>query len=341
MEKLRWGIIGLGAVAYEFAKGFKNSDYAELLGIASKDKNKINKFKEDFVINKNYCFDNYEKLIENNDVDIIYIALPNAMHYEWIIKCLKKRKKVLVEKPATMNSEQIKDIKKNFARENFFLTEGFMYLYHPQIKKVLELINQGIIGKLISMESSFGKNLLTKKNIFGFKKKKIINIKNRLFNKELGGGVILDLGCYPVSFSTLIASQELKINYNEVKVINKKVEIGDTGVDIHASTELYFENNFTSKISSSFKKDLGRKSKIIGTNGELTIEDTWLADPPKVYISQNTKREIQITANKNIYSYEINSISQLLLRSKNEMSFQGLTIDDTIGNMQILDKWKN
>ena len=94
------------------------------------------------------------------------------MHYEWIIKCLKKRKKVLVEKPATINSQQIENIKKLFGLENFFITEGFVYLYHPQIKKDLELINQGMIGKLISMESSFGKNLLTKKNIFGFEKKK-------------------------------------------------------------------------------------------------------------------------------------------------------------------------
>ena len=341
MKKLRWGIIGLGAVAYEFAKGFKDSKNAELFGIASKNENKIDKFKKDFVINKNYCFDDYEKIIENSDIDIIYIALPNIMHYEWIIKCLKKRKKVLVEKPATINSQQIENIKKLFGLENFFITEGFVYLYHPQIKKVLELINQGMIGKLISMESSFGKNLLTKKNIFGFEKKKKINVKNRLFNREMGGGAILDLGCYPVSFSTLIASQELKVDFNKVKVLDKKVKIGDTGVDIDASAELHFENNFTSKISTSFKKNLGRKSKIRGTNGELIIEDTWLAEPPKVYIIKNSKREIEVTSDKNIYSYEINSISQLLLGLIDETSFQGLIIDDTIGNMKILDKWKN
>ena len=157
----------------------------------------------------------------------------------------------------------------------------------------------------------------------------------------MGGGAILDLGCYPVSFSTLIASQELKVDFNKVKVLDKKVKIGDTGVDIDASAELHFENNFTSKISTSFKKNLGRKSKIRGTNGELIIEDTWLAEPPKVYIIKNSKREIEVTSDKNIYSYEINSISQLLLGLIDETSFQGLIIDDTIGNMKILDKWKN
>ena len=104
---------------------------------------------------------------------------------------------------------------------------------------------------------------------------------------------------------------------------------------------MHFENNFTSKIYTSFKKNLGRKSKITGTNGELTIEDTWLAEPPKVYIIKNSKREIEVTSDKNIYSYEINSISQLLLGLIDETSFQGLIIDDTIGNMKILDKWKN
>ena len=109
MKQINWGIIGLGAVAFKFAEGFKFLDKAKLLGIASKDSNKLNKFQEKFEIDNNYCFNNYENLLENSNIDIIYIALPTSFHHEWISKCLEKGKKVLVEKPATMNSSEIID----------------------------------------------------------------------------------------------------------------------------------------------------------------------------------------------------------------------------------------
>ena len=195
------------------------------------------KFQKEFNIDNDYCFNNYENLLKNNNIDIIYIALPTSFHHEWISKCLEKGKKILVEKPATMNSLEIIDIKKNYFNEEIFFSEAFMYMYHPQIKKTVELINGGEIGKLISMESSFGIDVLTKKNFFGFKRRKKLNPENRIFNKKLGGGAILDLGCYPVSFSTLIASQLSKINYDKVKVLNIKREIGSTDVDLDSYTQ--------------------------------------------------------------------------------------------------------
>lgn len=341
MKQINWGIIGLGAIAFKFAEGFKFLDKAKLLGIASKDSNKLKKFQEEFKINNNYCFNNYESLLKNNNIDIIYIALPTSLHHEWISRCLKKGKKVLVEKPATMNSLEIIDIKKNYFDEETFFSEGLMYMYHPQIKKTVELINEGEIGKLISMESSFGKDILTKKNFFGLKKKKRPNPENRIFNKKLGGGAILDLGCYPVSFSTLIASQISKIDHNKVEVLNIKKEIGSTDVDLDSCMELRFENNFISKVSASFTKNLGKKSKIIGTKGELYIKDTWLADPAIINIKNDSSKEIKISSNQNIYSYEIDTMSQCILEDKKKTDFPGSTIDDIIGNMKILDKWLN
>ena len=99
MKQINWGIIGLGAIAYRFAESFKFIDKAKLLGVASKDSNKLKKFQEEFKIDNNYCFNNYENLLKDNNIDIIYIALPTSFHYEWISKCLEKGKKVLVENP--------------------------------------------------------------------------------------------------------------------------------------------------------------------------------------------------------------------------------------------------
>lgn len=343
MKKINWGIIGLGSIASQFAKGFKYVDNAKLLAIASKTTSKLKKFQEDFNISNSYSFDNYESLIENDEIDIVYIAVPNSLHHEWIVKCLKNGKKVLVEKPATINSLEIEDIKNNYINNETFFNEAFMYLYHPQTKKILELIKSGEIGKLISMETAFGHNILTKKNFLGFKKKKKINPDNRIHNKKLGGGVILDLGCYPVSFSMLIASLVSKINYDKVKIINKKKEVGSTGVDVDANMEIVFENNFKSKIASSFTQNLGNETKIFGSNGEIIIKDTWMAQDSKIIVKKLDRKDlvINIQSNQNIYSYEIKALSQHILDKKMNIDFPGLTIEDTISNMKILDRWRS
>ena len=172
MKKVNWGIIGLGNIALKFADGFNNVKNAKLLGIASKNQNKLESFKKKFQISNEYCFNNYEELLKCKSIDIIYIALPNSLHYEWIIKSIKNEKNILVEKPATINFTEIKNIKNLLENKQIFFAEAFMYLYHPQILKTINLIKENIIGRPISMKSFFGIDILTKKNIFGFKKKK-------------------------------------------------------------------------------------------------------------------------------------------------------------------------
>ena len=93
MKQVNWGIIGLGNIALKFAEAFKNLNNSKLLGISSKDMNKIEQYKKEFKINKDYCFDNYEELLKCNDIDIVYIALPNSLHYEIIIKAIENKKK--------------------------------------------------------------------------------------------------------------------------------------------------------------------------------------------------------------------------------------------------------
>jgi len=168
---INWGIIGLGNIALQFAKAFKDSTNSKLKGISSTNLEKIKVFQKKFEINKEYCFNNYQDLLNSNNIDIVYIALPNSMHKEWILKSINNNKNILVEKPAFMNLSETEGIKKKLINNNIFFSEGFMYRYTPQILKVIELIKNDTIGKLVSMDSSFGVNLLTKKNIFGFKKK--------------------------------------------------------------------------------------------------------------------------------------------------------------------------
>jgi len=337
LKHVNWGIIGLGTIASKFADAFKSSRNAKLLAISSKNKDKIKYFKEKFNIHNNYCFNNYEDLLNSKDIDIVYIALPNSLHFEWISKCIKNKKKILVEKPAVLNFKEINIIKNKLG--NVFFAEGFMYIYHPQILKVLNLIEEGRIGKLISMESNFGIDIMTKNFFFGFSVKKKISKKNRLFNKELGGGAILDLGCYPVSFSSLIGSFNLNNKYEKINIKNIKKEIGKTGVDLNSSAELYFDSGFKSTIRASFTENLGQKSIIVGSEGNIILHNTWTPGNSIIEVKAKKNEKFHIEGAKNIYIYEIEALSKYIIENKNKPDFPGLNLEDTLRNTKILDEW--
>ncbi len=335
---LNWGIIGLGRIANDFASGFKDVKNANLFGIASKTGKKLLDFKEKFNINEKYCFSNYEDLIACDKIDIIYIALPHNFHFEWIMKCLANNKKVLTEKPATSSLDDMKKINEMLNGKKIFFAEGFMYRYHPQTTKVISLIKNNEIGDLISMESNFGINLIEKKNIFGFKRIKF-NKQSRLFNKSLAGGCILDLGCYPSSMSILIAKLKDPNNLGfELK--NSKIEQSSTQVDIDSYTDINFSNGFKSSISCSFKKNIGKSTKILGTKGSISIYDSWHCFPMKIKVNKNDIVEDKFNFS-NIFSYEIESISNSVLNNKNEPDYPGITRQETELNVMILNNWLN
>ena len=341
MKKLNWGIIGLGAIAQKFSEAFAHTSNSILLSIASNNSQKLESFKEQFFIEDRFAFKNYEDLINCKEVDIVYIALPNSLHFYWIKECIKNNKNILVEKPATLNYAEAKDIKNILKNKNIFFAEAFMYRYHPQINYILELIKNDGIGSLISMNSSFGENLLTKKKFIFFEKKKKINENDRRFNKKLGGGCILDLGCYPTSFSLLVNSTINKTAKCEFNLLNSLKNIGETGVDVHSSVDLLFKNGFKSKVEASFQKNIGRKSIIKGNIGEIIINNTWGGNDG-VIIRKNGKDNFKsFNSNKSLYSYQIEKISKNILNGNNQVEYPGMNFNETISNMKIIDEWAN
>ncbi len=341
MEKVNWGIIGLGNIAQSFSEGFLNVENSRLLAVSSSNSAKLEYFKNKFKINDNYIFKNYEDLLKCVDIDIVYIALPNNLHFEWIIKTIKNNKKILVEKPAFTNLDHAKIVSDEINKKGLFFTEGYMYRFNPQILKVIEIIKGEELGKIVSMESYFCKNLLTKKKFFFFEKEKKIDLNNRLFKKELGGGCILDLGCYPVTFSVLVASLIRGINHEKFKLKNIKRDNGSMNVDIDAELDICFDENFTSKIRSSFRKSLGSNTIINFEKGDLLIKNTWTGNTEIVKIIKGKKEIIKNKFEKNIYSYQIEKISKDIIEGNKKPSFPGVKIEETKINSEILENWLN
>ena len=341
MKKINWGVIGLGNIAQTFSESFFEVQNSNLLAIASKDTFKLEQNKKKFKIKNEYAFNDYEELIKCKEVDIIYISLPNSLHFYWIKKCIENQKKFLVEKPATANLDEAIELKKIIQNQSLFFAEGFMYRYDPLILKIIDLIKSNEIGDLVSLDSSFGINMLTKKKFIFFKKNKKIDSKSRLFNKELGGGCILDLGCYTTSLTILISSLIKSINNKNFKIRILEKEVGKTGVEIHSRAKIIFENGFVSNVNTSFKENLGNDTIIRGTLGEIYINNTFLGINQIRVVSKKKKYEIKKNKNKNIYSIEIENISQNILDEHDHILFPGVQIDETVLNMKLLESWKN
>jgi|TARA_B100000900_G_scaffold412356_1_gene433957 predicted dehydrogenase len=337
---IKWGIIGLGNVAHQFARSFYNIKNAKLVAIASKTQNKLSRFKDEFKINEQNCHDNYQKLLNNNEVDIIYIALPNSLHHEWIYKAIELNKHILVEKPAFTNFQETQKVFSHPNYKKFFLAEGFMYRYHPQIKKIIELIDNNEIGKITSMECFFGKNLINKKKLFGLFNSNKFDSKKRIFNKSLGGGAILDHGSYTVSMSLLIASLINGLNLKNFTMTENKKKMIEN-IDVESSVELIFDEKFKSNITASFLNDIGNKTIINGEDGKIVIFNTWNSETGEIELENDKKKSFKIENKQNLYSREIERISEDILNNKTEASYPGTKKNEIFISSQILDRWLN
>ena len=232
---INWGVIGAGNMGRAFAEAIKEVDNAKLIAVASANNNP-NTFGDNFKIEKEFRFKDYESICKNDKIDAIYISTLNNTHYDLIKMCALNKKHILCEKPFCLNLAEALEIEKIINQNDIKFFEAIAYVSHPQTDSILNLINEGKIGEIQSIELSFG-----------FKARKIMP-EPRLFNKKLGGGAILDVGCYPMSFISLFN------NNNEIKFQNIYGEICSTNVDIAASAEILVNDNIMCKIKISLKE---------------------------------------------------------------------------------------
>src|SRR5438876_6893336 len=218
MEKLNWGILATGAIAEKFAKGVIGSSTGKLVAVGSRTKEKADAFAAKFQIPR--AHGSYEELLADNEVHAIYIATPHPSHALWAIRAAEAKKHVLVEKPIGMNHAEAMAIVEAAIANDVFLMEGFMYRCHPQIARVMELIKNGAIGDVRVIHASFS-----------FHWPKPWNDQSRITNNALGGGGILDVGCYPVSIARLIAGAATGKDFADPVEVKAVGHLGKSGVD--------------------------------------------------------------------------------------------------------------
>ena len=320
---IKWGIIGAGNMARHFANAIKEVDNAKLVAISSTNNKNLDSFGQEFKIEPKFRFNEYSRITKCNEVDAIYISTLNNTHFDLIKMCAMDKKNILCEKPFCLNLMEANNIKKIISENNVKFFEAIAYLSHPQTNKILDLIDNNEIGVVNSIESSFG-----------FKVKKI-NPNSRLFNKQLGGGAILDVGCYPLSFISLFND-----NKNNLKFKNLSGKICKTNVDTAASANILINNKINCKIEVSLQENLKNNSIIYGSKGLLIVNSPWLPEK-KTFLEIITKTrsyKIFINSDLSIYANQIKNISNEFLK-KNNNKLKLFRISESLKNMKYLDYW--
>lgn len=283
-SKVTFGIIGCSEIAKKSAiPALKNSKRLRLQIIGSRDNLKAEKFSSEFSIPK---FGSYDEVLENNEINAVYISLPISLHEKWAIKAAKAGKHILCEKSSTMSKTSAKKMLKECKKNDVRIMENFVFKFHPQHKKILEMIRRNTIGNVNSFHGKYGFNLQATKNF--------------RWSKKLGGGSLNDIGCYLVAASQLVFKNMPLTVLSDLK-INKNSKIDESGHVI-----ITYPKNKTANFSFGYKNYFQSMYEIWGEKGIIRTERAF-------NVKNNMSVSIKLQQNDKIKSIKIKAVNQFQL----------------------------
>lgn len=305
MKKLKWGILGPGNIARDFAQAL-NRVNGEVYAVASRNKERAEKFARENNVKKAYG--SYDEIIKDKDIDVVYIATPHSNHYEYIIKSLNNNKHVLCEKAITVNERELEEALK-IAREKNLVLEEAMTLFHmPLYEKVIKKINKEDLGKVNMVQVSFG----------SFKE---YDENNRFFNLDLAGGALLDIGTYALSFARYFLS-------SMPEEILSTVKKAKTGVDEKSGIILKTNEDEIATISLAFRSKMPKRGIVSCDNGFITIDNFPRANKATINYLDGKVEVIECGEEEKALDYEVIFMEEKINENKESNSLE-LTYDVT------------
>lgn len=309
MKKYQWGIIGLGNIAHEFAEHF-DQETSELAAVASRTIDKAEAFAQRYHIPKAYG--SYQEMLNDQEIDIIYIAVPNRQHSQHIMEALVANKHVLCEKAITMNKKELTEAMKLAEEKNLVLAEAMTIFNMPLYQQLRSLIDTNKLGALKMIQAPFGSY-------------KDLDPTNRFFNPELAGGALLDIGTYAVSFARFFLS-------SQPEVIASTMVPFETGVDEQSVTILRNKENELATISLTFQAKMPKVGIVAFEEGYITITDYPRADRAEIIFNDGTKEWIESGSTAQAMNYEIENMVKTI---KGELPNRSLFLTHDV--IEILD----
>jgi predicted dehydrogenase len=315
MEKrIRWGILGTGKIAKALASALKELPDAELAAVASRNIDSATSFAEEYGAAR--AHGSYQALADDPDVDVIYIATPHPMHQENALMCLRAGKALLVEKAFTVNRREAEEIVALAREKKLFVMEAMWSRFQPAIVEAKRLIEAGEIGVIANIQADLGFMA-------------DVGPDHRLFNPELGGGALLDLGIYPLSVSCFFLGRVA-----EVKAMS---ELGATGVDVQTNFVLRHEQGGLSSCAASLSSRTGATLTICGSTGFLRLHSRFHnTEEFTIELNDGSRREIHLPRLGNGYAHEVMEVQRCLRAGLLESPV--MPLDETLSLMGVMDE---
>lgn len=248
MQTIRWGILGCGKIARKFASDLTHVEGSQLIACGSRDNHNSGVFALEFSIP--HIHGSYEALASDPEVDVIYIASPHGLHHEHALLCLQHRKAVLCEKAFAINGKQVAEMVNEAKKQGVFLMEALWSKFTPQYLIAVQMVRDGLIGKLRSMLVDFG---FTPE----------APVASRLFEPALGGGSLLDIGVYNVFYILSFMGRP--------DDILAKMTPASTGVDEQCAATFYYKDGRLAQLFCTFSSNLPTEAQINGSNGRIKL----------------------------------------------------------------------
>jgi predicted dehydrogenase len=314
MDSIKWGILGPGVMSRKFALGLKYARGAELAAVASRSRERAELFASEFDV---HCvYDSYEALAGDNRIDAVFVATPHSFHREHAILCLSGGRHVLCEKPFAINAGEAADMIRTAREEERVLMEAMWTRFLPSLVTVRDLVANGVIGEIRRVTADFG-----------FRAS--FDPQHRIFDPNLGGGALLDIGIYPLSLAHMLLGAPVSIH--------GLAHIGKTGVDEESAVLLGYDGGRQAILTMALRIDTPGEALILGTAGWIRILSPWWASSHvKVRENGRGERTLDLPYKGNGYTHEAEEFMDLIREEKMESSV--MPLDESLAIMRTMDE---
>jgi dihydrodiol dehydrogenase / D-xylose 1-dehydrogenase (NADP) len=314
--KIHWGILGTGYIAHQFAEGLKALPDAQLGAVGSRNADRAAGFAARHDIPRSYA--SYEELAEDPEIDVIYVGTPHPFHKENTLLCLSREKAVLCEKPLTMNAAEAETVVRAARERKLFLMEAMWSRFLPALRKAMQMIETGVIGKVQIVASDFG---------FAAP----FDPKGRLYNPDLGGGSLLDVGIYPVSLASMILGPPERIT--------SMAQFGPTEVDEQSAMIFGYSSGALAVGYATIRCGTHTEATIAGSGGTIRLHaQVGLFRPYRLTLSLSGQEDqvLDMPYEGNGYNYEAAEVMRCLRNARIESEI--MPLQESIEILRTMDK---
>lgn len=316
MSKLNWGILGTGWIAHEMGEAL-NRVHGEIYAVCDTTLEKAQKYAQEFNVTKAYG--SADEMIKDENIDIVYIATPHNLHYQFLIQSLKAGKHVFCEKAITVNSNQLEEAVAIAKEKNLVICDGVTLFHMPLFKKLKEIVDSGAIGKVKMVQVNFGSC-------------KEYDVNNRFFSKELAGGALLDIGVYATSFARYFMS-------SKPNTVLTTANYFETGVDETSGIILRNPEGEMAVIALTMRAKQPKRGVVAGEKGYIEVNNYPRGDKATITYTEDGRVEVIESGNTEFaLDYEVQDMENYI---NNNDGKQNLTyIRDVMATLtEIRSQW--